>query len=106
MTKHEVRHNPEDHDYDYTARRTIHIKLWTETHKNLKKVAAEVGLSMQEIINELAERVGNGDNRVMKILEEYKLNKRNKEEKSLRGKVDATDVYAAIAAGGDPLKND
>jgi len=42
----------------------------------------------------------------MKILEEYKLNKRNKEEKSLRGKVDANDIYAAIAAEGDPLKDD
>ena len=103
MGNHKLRHDPEEHDYDFTVRKTLHIRMWTETHKKLKQASVELKLSMQEIVNELAERVGNGDGRIMQILKEYKKQKRFKEEENLSEKIDMKDLYQVIE-DDSPLK--
>jgi hypothetical protein len=92
-------------DYDYTLRRTVHTKLYAETHARLKVKAAELKLSVQEIFNELGTLVGNDDPRLLSILKEYKRNKRRKQDETLVGKgADVDEIYGLIG-DNSPLKD-
>lgn len=93
---HKLKHDPTKHDYDFTMRKTVHTKLFTETHAGLRVKAAEMKLSVQEIMQELAQRLVDGDNRIMAILKEYKRDKRKKETDSLIGKADVEELYDVI----------
>lgn len=84
--------------YDYSLRKTVHIKMFTEVHAALKVKAAEMKLSIQEIMNEMATRIGEGDHRVMAILKEYKRDKRTKQTDSLIGKADTKELYDVIGS--------
>lgn len=93
-----LRHNPEEHDWDYTTRKTVHTKLYTETHKRLRMKAAELNLSVQEILQCFAEKLGEGDGRLLLMLKEYKRKKRKKETESFFvGRVDVEELYEAIS---------
>lgn len=55
---------------DFRKRRSVHIALHTDTHKNFRKVLLDKDLSMQEVFQKFSELAVTGDKRAMKILEE------------------------------------
>lgn len=67
-------------DYiDLDIRKCIHVSLMTNTHAGLKIQAAKLKLSMQAILDELANMVASEDPYVMKHLHELKRMKRRRE---------------------------
>lgn len=64
---------------------------------------AKLKLSMQEIFQELAQRVVDGDKRVIQVLEDYKRQKRNRETDTLVGKADVKEIFSLIR-DSSPIK--
>jgi heterodisulfide reductase subunit C len=61
---------------DLRNRRSVHIALRTETHKEIKKALAERDISMQEMFQRFSELVVSMDRRAVKILDELERDKR------------------------------
>ena len=55
---------------DFRKRKSVHIALHTDTHKNFRKVLLDKDLSMQEVFQKFSELAVMGDKRAIKILEE------------------------------------
>ena len=68
---------------DLDLRKTLHIKLLTDTHAGLKIQAIRHKLSMQAVLEELAIRVVQEDPYFIDVLKELARSKREKEVKSL-----------------------
>ena len=68
---------------DLDVRKTIHIKLLTDTHAGLKVQSALMKLSMQAILEELALKVVECDPYFMDILKEASRRKRTKQVQEL-----------------------
>ena len=62
---------------DFRRRRSVHIALYNETHKNLKKALVEHDLSMQEMFQRFSELVIAGDKRATRIVEDLERDKRS-----------------------------
>ena len=71
----------QQHDLD--LRKSIHIKLLSDTHAGLKIQSCRLKLSMQAIMDELAALVVDGDLYIMRKLEDAARRKRDKETKAL-----------------------
>ena len=55
---------------DFNLRKCIHIKLMTETHANLRIELLRRKLSMQDVFEELAQRIVEGDAMVCRMLDQ------------------------------------
>tara|TARA_Y100000310_G_scaffold336104_1_gene419792 strand:- start:320 stop:577 length:258 start_codon:yes stop_codon:yes gene_type:complete len=60
------------------SRKSIHINLTTQTHTAFKVVAAKNQLSMQELFEEFARQVIEGDSGMLKIVSDLKNRKTQK----------------------------
>lgn len=69
----------------FKSRKCIHIKLKKDVHRALRTKLFERNLSMQEVIDELARLISEGDKRLEKILDEYVVKKANREMAKLNG---------------------
>jgi hypothetical protein len=86
---------------DFQRRRSVHISLFTETHKELRKALVERSLSMQELFQRFSELVLSGDKRAVKILDDLEKDKRTGAISKPRTSVDkrsASVIYDIIAA--------
>ena len=80
----------------FETKKSVHINLKRTTHADFRKALFEHGLSMQEVFEELAKRIGNQETFFVKLLQELNENKRNK----LLERIDqdeAAALYKAIA---------
>lgn len=85
------------------TRKGLHIKLQPKTHAEFRIVALRKGLSMQEIIEEFAQRIIAGDNKCIKIVDNLVERKRLKITKRLT-LTDAESIFDAIEID-DKIKN-
>lgn len=68
---------------DLDRRKSVHVKLLTDTHANFRIMSFKLKLSMQEMFEEFAQRVIIEDPKVMKILDELSKRKKEKTVKKL-----------------------
>ena len=64
-------------------RKSVHVKLLSDTHANFRIASFKLKLSMQEMFEEFAQRVIAEDPKVMKILSELSDRKKEKLVKKL-----------------------
>ena len=80
----------------FQLRKSVHINLTTGTHKELRMRLLDLGLSMQEVFDQLATRIVEGDEYLNNILEEIKYNKLNKTPTRKVNKADLDSIFEAI----------
>lgn len=56
-------------DFELRRRKSIHIKLYSDTLKGLREVLDQHDLSMQEVLDTCADYVANEDPRIMWVIE-------------------------------------
>lgn len=61
---------------DFRSRRSVHVALRTDTHKELRKALMERDISMQEMFQRFSELVVSLDKKAIKILEDLERDKR------------------------------
>jgi len=76
-------------------RKSVHVKLLSDTHANFRIASFKLKLSMQEMFEEFAQRVIAEDPKVMKILDELSERKKEKLVKKL-SKSDASTLLDII----------
>jgi histidyl-tRNA synthetase len=76
-------------------RKSVHVKLLSDTHANFRIASFKLKLSMQEMFEEFAQRVIAEDPKVMKILSELSDRKKEKLVKKL-SKSDVTTLLDII----------
>jgi len=86
----------------FQTRKSVHINLTCDTHTAFKIFAFQSGLSMQEIFEELAIQMIEGDNKLLRLIEDLKEKKKNKEI-SRMSNTDAETIYDVIS-DLDPFK--
>ena len=76
-------------------RKSVHVKLLSDTHANFRIASFKLKLSMQEMFEEFAQRVIAEDPKVMRILDELSERKKEKLVKKL-SKSDVTTLLDII----------
>ena len=76
-------------------KKSIHIKLLSDTHSRFRVKLLEKQLSMQEVLEECALRIVSNDPIFTELLDEIVENKKNKHIKQLYGS-DAESIYNTI----------
>ena len=89
----------------FQTHKSVHIKLTTGTHANLRIELFKRGLSMQEVLEALSCEIVNGNSHVSKILDELEYNKKHKLNNKKVIETDAESVFDAIASSG-PFSSD
>jgi hypothetical protein len=89
----------------FQTHKSVHIKLTTGTHANLRIELFKRGLSMQEVLEALSCEIVNGNSHISKILDELEYNKRHKLNNKKVIETDAESVFDAIASSG-PFSSD
>ena len=81
---------------DFDRRKSIHIKLLTETHAAFRIELLRKKLSMQEVFEDFAQRVVAGDGFAHRVLDTIARKKREKQIERL-SETDAESIFDAIA---------
>ena len=89
---------------EFDLRKGVHIKLLPQTHAEFRIIALRMGLSMQEIMEEFAQRVVAEEHQAIKVLKELQERKRDK----IMEKMSPTDAESLfdIIEMEDPFKYD
>lgn len=80
---------------DFDRRKSIHVKLYTQTHANLRVELMKKKLSMQEVFEDFAQRIVSGDGFAHRVLDTIARNKREKQIKKL-SESDVDSLFDAI----------
>ena len=80
---------------DYQTKKSVHINLTKSTHGELRVILLRMGLSMQEVFEDFAQRVVSGDGFAHRVLETIERRKRNKEIEKL-SETDVESLFDAI----------
>ena len=62
---------------DFRRRRSVHVALFSDTHKDLRKSLVERDLSMQELFQRFSELVVSGDKKATRIVDDLEKDKRS-----------------------------
>lgn len=62
---------------DFRGRRSVHVALFSDTHKDLRKVLVERDLSMQELFQRFSELIISGDKKAIRIVDDLEKDKRS-----------------------------
>jgi len=89
---------------DFETRKSIHVNLISETHAAIKITAFKNKLSMQEIFEELAQRIVEKEPYMVRMLGELAVRKRKKAVKQLSS-TDAESIFRVIEED-NPLADD
>ena len=84
----------------FQTHKSVHIKLTTGTHANLRIELFRRGLSMQEVLEALSCEIVGGNSHISKILDELEYNKKHKLNNKKVIEADAESVFDAIATSG------
>jgi|TARA_Y100000310_G_C20691383_1_gene822485 hypothetical protein len=90
---------------DLDHRKSVHIKLLTDTHAGLRMASFKRKLSMQEMFEEFAQRVIMDDPLVVQILDELTVRKREKTVKRLSNS-DASTILDIIGSESPLMRED
>jgi len=90
---------------DLDHRKSVHVKLLTDTHAGLRIASFKRKLSMQEMFEEFAQRVITEDPMVMQILDELTVSKREKIVKRLSDS-DASTILDIIGTESPLMRED
>ena len=86
---------------DFRSRRSVHVALRTDTHKELRKALMERDISMQEMFQRFSELVVSLDKKAVKILDDLERDKREGNLKRVQSPVidnrGAKTIYDLIA---------
>lgn len=80
---------------DFALRKCVHLKLFTDTHASLRIELFRHKLSMQEVFEEIAQRIVMGDATYLALIEDIKQKKREKFIKQL-SETDAKSIFEII----------
>jgi len=83
---------------DFDRRKSIHIKLYTETHAGLRVELLKKKLSMQEVFEDFAQRVVAQDGFAHRVLDTLARRKRDKQIEKL-SQTDVESLFDAIEDG-------
>ena len=86
------------------SKKSLHISLKTDTHVGFKMQCVQRGLSMQEVFEELASRISNESNDVIRIMDQLVKDKQVKSVKKY-SKTDIDSIFNLLEEE-DPLKGD
>ena len=81
--------------YDFQTKKSVHIKLSKETHAKFRVKCFQAGLSMQSVLEEMAERIAAEDQDMIDIMSDLVMRDRKKEKK-LFSDLDASSIYDTI----------
>ena len=84
----------------FQTHKSVHVKLTTGTHADLRVELFKRGLSMQEVLEALSCEIVNGNAHISKILDELEYNKKYKINTKKVVESDAESVFDAIASEG------
>jgi len=84
----------------FQTHKSVHVKLTTGTHANLRIELFQRGLSMQEVLEALSCEIVKGNTHISKILDELEYNKKHKLDNKKVIEADAESVFDAIATAG------
>jgi hypothetical protein len=84
---------------DFYTKKSVHINLSRDTHTEFRVEAVKNGLSMQEIFEEMAVRVVQGDFYMCELIENLVFRKRGKISQRLPD-TDAESIFKAIETSG------
>ena len=79
----------------------MHVALYTETHREFRKVLIDRELSMQEVFQKFSELAASGDKRVSKILDELVNEKREGSSKRTSNVIDIRNIDNIYQIIGD-----
>lgn len=91
--------------YDFDLRKCIHVRLYTGTKCELDIMKHRMDLTLQDIFECLAQEVIDENPHIIKILNQYRIKKQNKEIEKYLSDSDAETLFKAIAEN-DPLLED
>ena len=80
---------------DFDRRKSIHVKLYTETHAAFRIELIKKKLSMQEVFEDFAQRVVRGDGFAHRVLDTVAKRKRERHIEKLSD-TDAESIFDAI----------
>ena len=86
------------------SRKSLHISMDPEVHANFKVQCVQRGLSMQEVFQAFAERVGVESNDMVRLLDQLAKDKRVKRIKKAYTKTDVDAIFSLLEEE-DPLKD-
>tara|TARA_R100000008_G_scaffold66552_1_gene43580 strand:+ start:35 stop:322 length:288 start_codon:yes stop_codon:yes gene_type:complete len=86
----------------FQLRKSVHINLSKSTHSELRILLFKKGLSMQEVIEQFAVSLVEGDDYLNNLLEEIEYNKKVNKSKKQVSSIDAESIFDAIK-DGNPL---
>ena len=89
---------------NFATRKSMHICLTTGTHSKFRISCFKHNVSMQEILEEFARRVGDEQPDAVSVLEDVALQKLNKEIRKYDN--NDTDTLFNIIALENPIKNE
>ena len=80
---------------DLQRRKTIHFTILTESHAALRIACFRNKLSMQEVFEEVSQRIAAEDPDMIDMLNDISIKKRNKEERKF-SETDAEELFSMI----------
>jgi Tfp pilus assembly ATPase PilU len=80
---------------DFETKKTIHFTITRESHSKLRIACFNKRLSMQEIFEEIAQRIASDSPDMIRLLDDLSKNKRDKVIKKL-SKTDAESLFNLI----------
>lgn len=88
----------------FQTHKSVHVKLTTGTHSDLRVELFKRSLSMQEVLEAIACEIVSGNTHISKILDELEYNKKHKINTKKVVKSDVESVFDAIASDS-PFSN-
>ena len=82
----------------FQTHKSVHVKLTTGTHAELRVALFKRSLSMQEVLERLSCEIAAGNPHIGKILDELEYNKKHKLDTKKIVESDAESVFEAIAS--------
>tara|TARA_B100000214_G_C23470832_1_gene402636 strand:- start:53 stop:334 length:282 start_codon:yes stop_codon:yes gene_type:complete len=77
------------------AKKTIHFNLLSESHSALRVACFKYGLSMQEVFEEISQRIGIGSSDMIQLMEDLRDKKKARKIKKLSDS-DARSLYGLL----------
>ena len=91
------------HYHDLETKKSLHVNLTKETHAALRITSFQYHLSMQEIFEELARQVVEGEPYMQKTLEDMQFRKRTRTSRQF-SQTDAESIFRVIE-DANPIGN-
>ena len=86
---------------DFRKRKSVHVSLFSDTHRDFRKILIDRELSMQEVFQKFSELAASGDRRASKILDELVEEKRAGSVSRTKTSIDVRSIDSIYKLIGD-----